>query len=355
MNGSEAGGARRLIAAAHVAGDGAGGIDWDATIAFRHHLWDHGLGVAEAMDTAQRGAGLDWPLAQELIRRTSAEARSRGAYVVCGATTDQLDPESLPGLPEIVDAYVEQCRAIEAAGGSVVMMASRHLARAARSAADYEEVYGSVLAAVSEPVILHWLGPAFDESLAGYWGSDDLDDARETCLRIIAANRDRVDGIKLSLLDAASEVEMRRSLPEGVRMYTGDDYNYPELIRGDELGYSDALLGIFDPIAAVIPAARTALEREGGEAFERVLAPTVPLARHLFASPTQHYKTGVVWLAYLNGYQEEFTMLADAQDARSSEHLLRALELAELAGVLVDPELARRRAERALGPVSSPS
>lgn len=349
MNTTRGAGSRRLIAAAHVAGDGEGGIDWDATMAFRHHLWDHGLGVAEAMDTAQRGSGLDWPLARALIERTVGAAQARGADVVCGAATDQLAPGADPTIAEIADAYVEQCEAIEGTGGRVVVMASRHLARGARGAAEYEEVYGRVLAAVSQPVILHWLGTAFDQALTGYWGAEDLDEATATCLRIIADNRDGVDGIKLSLLDREREVGMRRSLPDGVAMYTGDDYNYPELIRGDEHGHSHALLGVLDPIASVVPQARAALEDGDPNGFESILAPTLPLARHLFAPPTQHYKTGVVWLAYLNGHQERFTMLARAEDERSEEHLWRTLELAEQAGVILDPDEARQRAVRALG------
>lgn len=345
----DAAGARRFYAAAHIAGDGSGGVDWEATLAFRHHLWDHGLGVAEAMDTAQRGAGLDWALARELIERTLAEAQERGAEVVCGAVTDQLDPGTRPSLDEVVAAYAEQCRAIEAAGGTVVVMASRHLARVAGAPSDYEYVYARVLGRLARPAILHWLGPMFDPALAGYWGSEDLDRATDVVLRIIAANRERVAGIKLSLLDRDREVDMRRRLPDGAVMFTGDDYHYPELIRGDERGHSHALLGILDPIAPAIPAARAALERGDGAAFERLLAPTVPLARHLFAPPTQYYKTGVVWLAYLNGHQERFTMLAGAEDGRSPEHLMAALELAERAGVLADPREARRRAAEALG------
>lgn len=339
---------RDLYAAAHVAGDGRGGIDWEATLRYRHHLWDHGLGVAEAMDTAQRGMGLGWGQARQLCARTLADGRSRGARVVCGVATDQLEDDGRHDLAEIAGAYEEQCATIEGAGGAVVLMASRELARAAASPEDYLDVYGRVLSGLSAPAILHWLGPAFDPALAGYWGSDDLDAATETVLELISEHRRHVGGIKLSLLDSRREVELRRRLPEGVRMYTGDDHNYPELIRGDAAGHSDALLGIFDAIAPVLPPALEALERGEPERFEDLLAPTLPLARHLFCVPTRFYKTGLVWLAYLNGYQDRFAMLGGFEEARSPEHLLEALELARRAGLLADPEDAERRARRAL-------
>lgn len=340
---------RVLYAAVHVVSDpldedGAGpGIDWEATLAYRRHVWRHGLGVAEAMDTAQRGMGLDYHATRELIRRSCAEARAEGGRIVCGAATDQLPADARPTLGEIETAYIEQCAAIEGEGGRPVLMASRHLARVARDPDDYRRVYGTVLRAVDGPVILHWLGEMFDPQLAGYWGAVDLDEAAASCLAILEEHAAKIDGIKLSLLDAQREVALRRRLPEGVRMYTGDDFDYDALILGDEHGHSDALLGIFDAIAPAAAAAVAALDAGDESAYREALAPTTTLARHLFAAPTYHYKTGIVFLAYLNGHQDHFRMLGGKQSARSVVHLAEAFRLADRAGLLQDPERAARR------------
>lgn len=345
---------RTVFAAAHVVADpladttpdGPAAVDWDATLAFRHHLWAHGLGVAEAMDTAQRGMGLDWTGAAELIRRSAAEARAVGGRIACGAGTDQL-PATRQTLAAITAAYEEQLSTVEETGAQAILMASRALAATARGPEEYERVYGTLLAQAERPVILHWLGPVFDPALAGYWGSDDLDTATDTFLRVIAARPDRVDGVKVSLLDAGREVALRRRLPEGVRCYTGDDFHYPELVAGDEQGHSDALLGVFDPLA---PFAAEAVRRldtgaesdeDGRAGFRATLDPTVPLARHLFQEPTRYYKTGVVLLAWLAGHQGHFTMVGGLQSARSLPHLARAYELADGIGLFPDPERAK--------------
>jgi Protein of unknown function (DUF993) len=341
---------REVYAAAHVVADpladnapGAPStLDWDATLAYRHHLWRHGFHVAEAMDTAQRGMGLDWSTIQELIRRSAAEARSVDAVLACGAGTDQLRDGPV-GLEDVRAAYEEQVQLVESAGARVILMASRHLARAARGADDYAAVYGSILRQVRAPVILHWLGTAFDPALSGYWGSSDLDVAADVVLDLIKQHQDQVDGIKISLLDKDREIEFRRRLPTGVRLYTGDDFSFPELIRGDAERHSDALLGIFDAIAPVAAAALQALDRDDTERYESLLAPTVPLARHIFAAPTYYYKTGLTFLAWLNGHQRHFRMVAGLEAGRSVVHLAEVLVLADRAGLLSDPELAARR------------
>ena len=296
---------RVAFAAAHVVADPETPttLDWEATLAFRRHLWSHGLGVADAMDTAQRGMGLDWPVTQELIARSGAEARACGGRLACGAGTDQLSGEA--SLDEIAAAYEEQVEIVEAAGAQVIVMASRALAAAARGPEDYADVLGRVLGGVSQPAILHWLGPMFDPALEGYWGSGDLDAAADACLAIIAEHAARIDGIKISLLDEEREIAFRSRLPEGVRLYTGDDFNYPSLIRSG----SDALLGIFDPIAPAAAAALAALDEGDLDRYEAIFAPTVPLARHLFSAPTSAYKTGIVFLAWLAGHQEHFRMV----------------------------------------------
>jgi Protein of unknown function (DUF993) len=337
---------RIAYAAAHVVGGPEGAIHWEATLAYRRHLWAHGLGVAEAMDTAQRGSGLNWELARELIERSVAEARAVGGAIACGAGTDQIPADTTPELAEVRAAYEEQCAFVEGQGAPVILMASRALARCAQSPDDYRAVYGSILDTLERPAILHWLGEMFDPNLRGYWGSDDLDVAASVVLELIEAQRDKVDGIKVSLLDADREVRLRRRLPAGVRLYTGDDFNYPALIRGDEQGYSDALLGIFDAIAPAAAAAIAALDRGDLDVYEETLAPTVPLARHLFAEPTYNYKTGIVFLAHLNGHQDEFEMLGGMQNARSLVHLGQLVVLADRAGLLRDPELAAYRARR---------
>jgi hypothetical protein len=342
---------RIAYAAAHVVADrdaentpGAPAVlDWERTLAFRHHLWSHGLGVAEAMDTAQRGMGLDHPATRELIRRSAAEARAVGGRIVAGVNTDQLPPG--PASPaEVLRAYAEQLADTLAAGARPVLMCSRHLAAVAAGPEDYLRVYGELLAATDQPVVLHWLGDMFDPALAGYWGSTDLDEATETLLLLVREHAAKVDGIKVSLLDAGREVALRRRLPAGVRLYTGDDFHYPELIRGDERGHSDALLGVFAAIAPAAATALAALDAGDLDRYDAVLAPTVPLARHLFAAPTWHYKTGIVFLAWLAGHQEHFTMVGGQQAGRSPAHLARLLVLAAAAGLLPDAELAAARA-----------
>ncbi|MEU6124902.1 dihydrodipicolinate synthase family protein [Streptomyces sp. NPDC047123] len=340
---------RTVFSAAHVVADpradgtpeGPAAVDWDATLAFRHHLWSHGLGVAEAMDTAQRGMGLDWPGAAELIRRSAAEARSVGGRIACGVGTDQL---ALPApLSAVRSAYEEQLALVESAGARAVLMASRALAAAATSPDDYLETYGHLLRQAAEPVVLHWLGPMFDPALEGYWGSADLDAATETFLEVIAAHPGKVDGIKVSLLDADREIALRRRLPRGVRCYTGDDFNYPELIAGDEHGFSHALLGIFDPLGPLAAEAVRVLDTGDAQGFRALLDPTVELSRHLFRPPTRYYKTGVVLLAWLAGHQSHFTMVGGLQSARSLPHLAHAYELADGLGLFPDPDLAAAR------------
>ncbi len=319
-------------------------VDWDRTLEFRHYLWDLGFGVAEAMDTAQRGMGLDWPGALELVRRTLSEAKSRpGAVVGCGAGTDHLAADEARTLDEVIAAYESQIEAIEALDGRIILMASRALARIAMGPDDYVRVYDRILRQVRHPVIIHWLGEMFDPALAGYWGMPDHRAAMEIVLSVIADHAAKVDGVKISLLSQEKEIAMRRRLPRGVRMYTGDDFNYAELIAGDRDGYSDALLGIFDPIA---PAASLALTRlaAGDEAgFHALLGPTVPLSRHIFKAPTQFYKTGVVFLAYLNGLQDHFHMIGGQQGARSLQHFADLFRMADAARVLHDPDLAADR------------
>ncbi|NRP72405.1 hypothetical protein ILFOPFJJ_03303 [Ensifer psoraleae] len=348
---------RVAFAAAHVVADPLAdndpwltpAIDWERTLAFRHRLWDLGLGVAEAMDTAQRGMGLGWPEARELIRRALAEARGRsGALIACGAGTDHLAPGPGVSIDDILRAYESQIETIEAEGGRIILMASRALAAGAKGPEDYIRVYDRILSQVKQPVIIHWLGEMFDPALEGYWGDADHLAAMKTCLEIIEAHASKVDGIKISLLSKEKEIAMRRRLPTGVRMYTGDDFNYAELIAGDEEGHSDALLGIFDAIAPVASAALQALgEGRNGEFFE-LLEPTVPLSRHIFKAPTRFYKTGVVFLAYLNGLQDHFVMIGGQQSARSLAHFAELFRLADRAGTLADPELATARMRRVL-------
>jgi hypothetical protein len=319
-------------------------VDWDATIAYREHLWSLGFGVAEAMDTAQRGMGLDWPLALELIKRSTAAAKTRGgALVASGAGTDHLPAGREFTLKDVTYAYLEQCEAIEGVGGRIILMASRALAATARDADDYAQVYATVLAQVSQPVILHWLGPMFDPALEGYWGSSSIPEATENCLNIIRSHKEKIDGIKISLLDAQLEINMRRCLPPGVRMYTGDDFNYDRLILGDTQGYSDALLGIFDAIAPAASLALAALDAGDIPRYQQLLSPTVPLSRHIFAAPTKHYKTGVVFLAFLNGFQSHFRMIGGSESTRSTAHMCELFVLADQAGVLRDPEVAMHR------------
>ncbi|UJW84434.1 dihydrodipicolinate synthase family protein [Devosia sp. SL43] len=343
---------RIAYAAAHVVADPLASndpwltpaIDWDTTLKFRHRLWDLGLGVAEAMDTAQRGMGLTWTDAQELIRRAQAEARSRDdSLIAYGAGTDHLMPGPNVTIDQIIDAYEEQVGFVEGQGGRVILMASRALATAAKSPDDYARVYGRILSQVKQPVIMHWLGEMFDPALQGYWGNVDHDAAMDVCLDVIAANAHNVDGIKISLLSAEKEIAMRRRLPASVKMYTGDDFNYAELIAGDDQGYSHALLGIFDAIAPAASAGLAALGKGNNNEFFDLLEPTVPLSRHIFAAPTRFYKTGVVFLAYLNGLQDHFAMIGGQQSTRSAQHLSELFRLADKARVLADPDLAASR------------
>ena len=320
-------------------------LDWDATLAYRHHLWRTGFSIAEAMDTAQRGMGLEWTTSQELIRRSLAEARAIGALdrIACGAGTDQLEPNAALTLHDVVGAYTEQCGFVERHGGRIILMASRALAACATGPEDYLQVYDRVLSQVSAPVILHWLGDMFDPALAGYWGASDLDRAMEVCLRLIETHAAKVEGIKISLLDQQREIAMRHRLPAGVRMYTGDDFNYPDLIQGDADGHSDALLGIFDAIAPAAAAALTALDLGDLTQYRSIFEPTLALSRHIFRAPTQFYKTGIVFLAYLNGHQSHFRMVGGQESARSVVHLADVFRLADAASLLPDPELAQAR------------
>jgi hypothetical protein len=348
---------RVAFAAAHVVADPLADVDpwletainWEATLGFRRHLWELGFSVAEAMDTAQRGMGLDWVASQELIRRSLAEANAIGAAerIACGAGTDHLPSGRYP-LDVVERAYAEQCAFVERHGGRIILMASRALAASARGPDEYARVYARVLEQLREPVIIHWLGDMFDPALAGYWGARDLDAAADTCLQVLVENEKKIDGIKVSLLDEQREVALRRRLPPGMRMYSGDDFNYPALIWGDERGYSDALLGIFDAIAPAAAAALQALDRGDRAGYDAAFGPTVALSRHIFRAPTRFYKTGVVFLAYLNGHQSHFRMVGGQESARSVVHLADVFRLADRAGLLGDPELASRRMRRVL-------
>ncbi|MDQ0390987.1 dihydrodipicolinate synthase family protein [Labrys monachus] len=342
--------AAHVVADALTAGDPSGpaAVDWEATMAFRRHLAGLGLGIAEAMDTAQRGMGLDWQGALELIRRTRAELPD--ALVFNGAGTDQLAPEAARSLDDVRRAYFEQIEAIQRTGGRIILMASRALARLAAKPADYAAVYRDVLVRCDQPVILHWLGEMFDPALAGYWGCETFAEAMEAVVAIIGENAAKVDGIKVSLLDKDKEIVMRRRLPAGVKMYTGDDFNYPELIEGDGEGYSHALLGIFDPLAPAAALAMSRLAAGDKAGFRAVLDPTVPLARLIFRAPTHYYKTGVVFLAWLNGFQRHFIMLNGHQAMRPLPYFVEVFKHADRCGLLRDPDLAvvRMRALLAL-------
>jgi hypothetical protein len=349
---------RIAYSAAHVVADPlktvdpwiTSAVDWDTTIAYRKYLWSLGLGVAEAMDTAQRGMGMDWPTSLELIQRSLNAAKDHpGAIVASGCGTDHLDVDAVKSVDDVINAYEEQMAAIEKMGGKLIIMASRALARVAQSPADYERVYARILSQAKQPVVLHWLGDMFDPALTGYWGTPDLDAAMNTAVDIIAAHADKVDGIKISLLDKDKEIAMRRRLPKGVRMYTGDDFNYAELIAGDGFGSesthgkSDALLGIFDAIAPAASAALGHLAQGNLEQFHAILGPTVPLSRHIFQAPTRFYKTGVVFMAWLNGHQKHFTMVGGQQSTRSALHFAELFRLADAANLLEQPEMAVQR------------
>jgi Protein of unknown function (DUF993) len=348
---------RVAFSAAHVVSDPladvdpwlSAAIDWDRTIAFREHIWDLGLGVAEAMDTAQRGMGLDWPTSLELIQRSVSAAKARGgALVFSGAGTDHLAVEDAKTLDDVIRAYEEQVAAVEKAGGRIILMASRALARIARHPDNYARIYDRVLSQVTEPVIIHWLGDMFDPALANYWGTPDLDRAMDVALGVINTNAAKIDGVKVSLLDKQREIDMRRRLDTRVKMYTGDDFNYAELIAGDEKGYSHALLGIFDAIAPAASYALSRLAASDAQGFHDVLGPTVPLSRHIFKAPTRFYKTGIVFMAYLNGHQDHFTMVGGQESTRSTLHLAELFRLADQAGLLANPELATRRMKTVL-------
>lgn len=340
---------RHVYAAAHVVADPwrvsmgseAGCVDWEATLTIRQRIWAAGLGVAEAMDTAQRGMGITWPDVRTLVSRTLSDP-DRGPVVV-GIATDQLVPGGRASLTKIVEAYLEQLEFVEGLGGDAVLMASRHLAATATSPDDYVDVYSRILSAANRPVILHWLGSVFDPQLAGYWGSDDYGAASEVVLRIMEENITHVRGIKMSLLDASLEKDFRRRLPEGVRMFTGDDYNYPELIAGNGREHSDALLGAFAYLAPFAAAAVRRLDVGDEAGFRAILDPTVPLSRVVFEAPTQFYKSGVAWLSYLSGFQTHFTMLGGLQAGRSLIQLADTYRLADGIGLFPDPDLAARR------------
>lgn len=346
--------ARICYSAAHVVADpfsandptGQAAVDWDKTMAFRHHLHDLGLGIAEAMDTAQRGMGLEWHGALELIRRTRHELPD--ALVANGCGTDHLDPADARTLDDVKRAYLEQLNAIQALDARVILMASRALAKVAASPDDYTKIYSDVLNEAQHPVILHWLGDMFDPSLSGYWGSHTFESCLDTVVGIIEANVTKVDGIKISLLDKDKEVQLRRRLPPSVRMYTGDDFNYPELMEGDEQGFSHALLGIFDPLAPAAAYAVNQLGHGDTAGFRATLDPTVPLARLIFRAPTQYYKTGVVFLAWLNEFQDHFIMLNGAQSTRPLPYFTEVFRLADGCGLLRDPDVAAQRMKRML-------
>lgn len=348
---------RIAYAAAHVVSDplkdarpwNDPAIDWEATMAFRHHLWSLGFKIAEAMDTSQRGMGLNWAGAQELIRRSLADSKTvAGADLASGAGTDHLDPAEAKSLDDVIKAYETQAGFIEKQGGRFILMASRALARIARSPDDYAKVYGRILGQAREKVVLHWLGNMFDPQLKGYWGSENFDNALDTVIGIIEANRDKVDGIKISLLEERYEIALRDRLPEGVLCFTGDDFNYAPLIEGDGNKHSHALLGIFDAVAPQASSALAALAAGDNARFRAIIEPTVPLSRKIFEAPTQYYKAGVVFLAWLNGHQNHFTMPAGMQSARSILHYADIFRLADRANVLDRPDVAISRMRKLL-------
>ena len=344
---------RSAYAAAHVVVDplqscdpwgGPPAVDWEATLRFREHLWRLGFKVAEAMDTAQRGMGLDWPGAHELIRRSVAHAKTiPGADLACGVGTDQLVADERTTIADVMHAYQEQIEAVEAAGGRIILMASRALAAVARHADDYTRVYGELLRQCKEKVVLHWLGEMFDPALKGYWGTNDIAAAMDTVLGIVRANARKIEGIKISLLDAQWEIAMRPRLPDGVIMFTGDDFNYDTLIAGDGKYHSHALLGIFDPIAQVAAAALGKLASGDAEGYKKIIAPTIALSREIFRAPTRHYKAGVIFVAWLNGHQSHFVAAGGLQSARSVLHYANVFKLADRCGALIDPDLAVAR------------
>jgi len=344
---------RIAYAAAHVVPDplrqvnplsSESAIDWDATLAYREYLWSMGFKVAEAMDTSQRGMGLDWKTSRELIERSIALAKTTpGADLACGAGTDQITDFSHLTLDDVKKAYIEQIEAVEAAGGRVILMASRALASVAKNRDDYISLYSELIQGCQSPVILHWLGEMFDANLKGYWGSNDVSVNMQTVLDIIGENEAKVDGIKISLLEKEYEFSLRKGLPESVKIFTGDDFNYPELIEGDGEYHSHALLGIFDPIAPVAARALEQLALGKNDEYRALMEPTIALSRKIFESPTQYYKAGVVFLAWLNGHQAHFCMAGGMQSARSISHYCEVFRLADAAGVIKDPQLAIQR------------
>lgn len=347
---------RTVFAAAHVVADpladsdpsAAPAIDWGKTLEYRRYLLDLGFGIAEAMDTSQRGMGLDWGNALHLIERSLDAAGERSHLIFSGCGTDHLEPNDARSLDDVVRAYLEQLHAIQKLGGRIILMASRAMVKVATSPDDYVDVYSRVLAEADQPVILHWLGEMFDPALRNYWGRDTFKGAMETCLAAIDRNISKIDGIKISLLDDSKEVVFRRRLPSAVKMYTGDDFNYPSLIAGDKEGYSHALLGIFDAIAPAASLAHAALASNDLEQFHSLMAPTVPLSRLIFRAPTQFYKTGIVFLAWLNGHQDHFIMVGGAQAMRPLPYFAGVFRLADQAGLLRDPQLAVKRMNQLL-------
>jgi hypothetical protein len=349
---------RIAYAAAHVVSDpgrdvdpwNRPAIDWETTIAFRRHLWSLGFKIAEAMDTSQRGMGLDWTGAQELIRRSLEESRTvSGADLACGAGTDHLMAADARSLDDVVKAYETQIEFVEKHGGRAIMMASRALARIAATPHDYAKVYGRILSQTKDKVVLHWLGDMFDPALRGYWGGQDFETCLQCVLRIIAENQDKVEGVKISLLENTKEIRLRNSLPDGILCFTGDDFNYADMIEGDGSHYSHALLGIFDAVAPQASAALTSLAKGDIANFRSVIEPTVPLSRKIFEAPTQYYKAGVVFLAWLNGHQSHFSLPAGMQSARGINHYADIFRLADQANVLDKPELAASRMKAFVG------
>lgn len=345
---------RTAFAAAHVISDplaerdpwqGRPAVDWDATLAFRVGLWDQGLGLAEAMDTSQRGMGVDWPTARELIERTMAAAKAHPAQprVACGAGTDHVGPEALTTIDAIREAFFHQMEAVEAAGGQVIVMATRALPAIGAGPQEYARLYDDLITQAQAPVILHWLGDVFDPALKGYWGSDDVAQADEVVHDLIARNATKVDGLKISLLNQSHEEAFRARLPNGVRLYTGDDFNYAALIEGDDTHYSHALLGIFAAIAPAASQALEALAMGDRETYHTLLSPTVPLSREIFKAPTQFYKAGIAFLAWLNGQQSHFIMPGGFQSSREISHFAEVFRLADQARLLSDPDRAQTK------------
>ena len=345
---------RTAFAAAHVVSDPLRerspwdtrpAVDWDATLAFRQGLWDQGLGLAEAMDTAQRGMGVDWLTAKELIELTmrAANVHPQKPRVACGAGTDHVALADLTDADAILAAYETQASAIEAAGGQLILMASRAFTAIGAGRDIYRKVYRRLIDGAAQPVILHWLGDMFDPALAGYWGTTDVADASDFVLELIGENPGKVDGIKISLLDQAHEEAFRARLPSGVRLYTGDDFNYAALIEGDGQHHSHALLGIFAAIAPAASQALEALAQGDRETYQKLFAPTVPLSREIFRAPTRFYKAGIAFLSWLNGYQTHFIMPAGFQSSRDITHYAEVFRLADQAGLLAKPDLAVHR------------